>query len=133
MRPIIIMTALILSAGAVLAQSAPSQPAEPMDHAAMGYANAAAPAIPQDAAPSTRAYIEAAQKMHQAMAIDYTGDADVDFVNGMIAHHMGAIEMAKIVIKDGKDPQIRAMAEEVIKAQGAEIATMQDWLKVHAD
>jgi len=67
-------------------------------------------------------------KMHEDMAVEYTGDADVDFVRGMIPHHKGAVEMAKIVLKHGKDPEIRKLAEDIIKAQDAEIAFMEAWL-----
>ncbi len=85
-----------------------------------------------DAAPSTTAYIDANAKMHQAMAIDFTGNADVDFVRGMIGHHQGAIDMAKIVLENGADPEVRKLAQNVIAAQTAEIDWMQKWLETHA-
>lgn len=78
-----------------------------------------------------QAYEEANAKMHKDMAIELTGDADVDFVRGMIPHHQGAIDMAKVVLEHGKDPEIRKLAEGVISAQEGEIAFMQDWLKKH--
>jgi uncharacterized protein (DUF305 family) len=77
---------------------------------------------------STRAFEEANAKMHRDMGAALTGDPDVDFMQGMIPHHQGAIDMAEIALKYGKDPEVRKLADEVIKAQTAEIAFMKDWL-----
>lgn len=82
--------------------------------------------------PATMAYMAANAAMHDDMAIPYTGDADVDFIASMIPHHQGAVEMARIVLEHGSDPEVRKLAEAVIAAQQAEIAFMQDWLARHA-
>jgi len=76
---------------------------------------------------ATRAFRAANAKMHKDMDIRYSGDADKDFVAGMIPHHAGAVEMAKIVLRFGKDPEIRALAEGVVREQEKEIAQMQAW------
>jgi uncharacterized protein (DUF305 family) len=82
-----------------------------------------------DNSPSSLAYHGVNMKMHGAMDIAFTGNADVDFVKGMIPHHAGAVDMAKVVIAFGKDPEVKKLAESIIKAQETEIAQMQDWLK----
>ena len=61
------------------------------------------------------------------MAVPYTGDADKDFVAHMIPHHEGAVSMAEVLLKHGKDPELRKMAREIIKAQDKEIAFMKKW------
>jgi uncharacterized protein (DUF305 family) len=81
-----------------------------------------------DDSPSSKAFAEANAKMHKDMAVPLTGNADVDFVQGMIPHHQGAIDMAKIVLEHGKDPEIRKLAEDMINAQEGEIAMMKAWL-----
>ena len=81
-----------------------------------------------DISPSTTDFMAANDRMHAGMAIEYTGKADVDFLRGMIPHHQGAVDMARIVLKHGSDPEVRKFAESVIAAQEGEIKWMQDWL-----
>lgn len=57
-------------------------------------------------------------------------ERDIAFLEGMIVHHQGAIEMAQVVSQSTKRPEIKQMAEAIISAQRAEITTMQEWLKV---
>ena len=92
-----------------------------------GHAGHGAAASAQDSA-ATKAYKAANDKMHRDMDIAFTGDADADFLRGMIPHHQGAIDMAKIVLQHGKDPQVRKLAQEIVAAQEGEIAMMKKWL-----
>ena len=97
----------------------------------MGAAAAPAAGAAADTA-STTAFKSANDKMHASMNIPFTGNADKDFVNGMVPHHQGAVEMAKIVLQYGKDPALKKLAREIIKAQDKEIAFMQAWLAKNA-
>lgn len=96
-------------------------------HQGHGSHGTATPAASDSAA--TQAYKAANDKMHKEMGISFTGDPDVDFVRGMIPHHQGAVDMAKVVLAHGKDPELRKLAEGVIAEQEKEIAFMRDWLK----
>ena len=73
------------------------------------------------------------EKMQAAMAtLESSGKNDVDFVKLMLPHHQAAIDMAKVELKFGADPQMRRLAQEIITDQQSEIELMQLWLKQHA-
>lgn len=78
---------------------------------------------------STRAYNAAMAAMHKNMRVALSGDADVDFVRQMIPHHQGAVDMARVELRYGKDEHMKAFARWVIRAQEQEIASMKNWLE----
>jgi uncharacterized protein (DUF305 family) len=81
--------------------------------------------------PEQRENEAAMQRMHEGMMIQYSGDADRDFVNGMIPHHQGAIDMAQTELRYGRDPELRALAKNIVAAQEHEIGQMKRWQAGH--
>ncbi|MBI1308268.1 MAG: DUF305 domain-containing protein [Proteobacteria bacterium] len=58
-------------------------------------------------------------------------DADLDFARGMMANQRQAVEMAKDVLAYGRDPDLRMLAGDVVKASGDELERLQKWLALH--
>lgn len=82
-----------------------------------------------------------AQLMDEAMAImdrdmraaPMNGDPGHDFVTMMLPHHQGAIDMAKTILLNSKDPELRNLALGIIAEQQNEINVMRAWLARHPD
>jgi hypothetical protein len=59
-----------------------------------------------------------------------TGDEfDKVFLEEMIAHHQGAVNMASVVLRSAKHNELKTFAQSIIDAQSKEIATMEQWIK----
>jgi hypothetical protein len=67
----------------------------------------------------------AMKRMMNDMTVAPTGDVDLDFVAMMVPHHQGAIDMAVAVLRHGRNPQIRRLAQEIIVTQRQEITAMR--------
>ena len=80
------------------------------------------------ASPADKAFAASTQNMMNGMNVKPTGKPDKDFVLMMIPHHQGAIDMAKVELQYGTDPEMRQLATDIVAAQEKEIAQMKDWL-----
>ncbi|MGC1303900.1 MAG: DUF305 domain-containing protein [Caulobacteraceae bacterium] len=68
---------------------------------------------------------QAMDTMMAGMAVRPTGDVDADFAAMMIPHHQGAIDMAVLELRYGRNEQLRRIAQEIIVDQQQEIAAMR--------
>lgn len=129
--------ALALIAGTALAQPASQSSGQPGHDRTQGHAQGHAMPpdhLPQDQLtrdPASHAYMDGMRKMNREMRKPMTGDPDQDFARMMLPHHRGAVDMAKVQLKYGKDPELRAMAQKIVDDQTREIGQLQDWLKRH--
>lgn len=115
-RPTLALLALLAGSTATLAEDMPGMDMPPSTKAdALATAESA----------------KAMAAMHKSMMAPYTGDADVDFASHMLPHHQGAIDMARIELKYGKDPAMRTLAQSIIQAQDSEMKRMTVWLAKH--
>lgn len=133
-----LITSTLLALLTACNQSTPPTQTQPADTQSTANAPTPAPDTNMHAHHNTTApmaahsveYMQSMQKMHDDMTkAVQKANADVAFALGMIPHHQGAIEMANIQLKYGKDEQMRKLAQDIIAAQDPEITLMQNWLK----
>ena len=109
-----------LAVGPALAQAPAAPPTPAMQHGAM-------PGMPMSG--NHMEMMRQMEAMNKAMmAAPMTDNPDRDLVNMMIPHHQSAIDMARIYLRDGKDPEVRRMAEKIIADQQREISEFRAWL-----
>lgn len=110
--------ALAMAAGVALADNHEAGSMAGMDHSNMG-----------DMPGHMQSFMGAMDTMMGAMPMQSSGDPDADFLLMMIPHHQSAIDMALVELEQGDDEETRAMAQEIIDAQEAEIAEMRAMLE----
>ena len=89
---------------------------------AMGSARVSAAAPESDFMQANAAVMD---RMMAGMAAKPAGDVDIDFVDMMEPHHQGAIEMAELELRYGRNERLRRIAQEIIVDQQQEIAAMR--------
>ena len=116
MNKFTLLAALAMSAFFSTAQSAG---AEDMQGMTMKPATSAA----------DKAFAASMKAMMNGMNVKPTGKPDKDFVLMMIPHHLGAVDMAKVELQYGTDPELRQLATDIVAAQEKEMAQMKAWLE----
>lgn len=122
----ILVAALAFSGWAVVQFAEPrASNAQNMDHSTMPGMSSGSMSMND---PASKAMMEAMSRMQTSMSGAMSGNPDVDFARGMMAHHQGAIDMAKIELQYGTDPELKKLAGEIVAAQEKEIAFLKEWL-----
>lgn len=141
------MTARLVSFLALVVSSAPmacgagSAPAAPAAsaHAHATPAGAAprawsAPFVASRERPFGAQMMETMDRMDDGMVrAPMNGAPDHDFVTMMIPHHQGGIDMAKVLLVQGTDPEMRRLAQAIVTDQQNEIELMRLWLERHPE
>ncbi len=97
--------------------------------AAIAFGSAAVAAGRLVGSPDESAFLaendRAMARMMDGMSVKPSGDVDRDFVQTMIPHHQGAIDMAQAELRHGRNEQLRRIAQEIVVEQQQEIVAMR--------
>lgn len=77
---------------------------------------------------TARAFQAANEKMHKAMTINYTCRVEEDFIQAMLPHHQGAVDMCAVVLTSSTDSYLLSLCTNITRLQTAEMSWMKDWL-----
>lgn len=118
MRPVVgaVLLGTALSGGSAIAEGQPQQHDSSMKS---GHS------MSQGSQEMHQMHMDMMQKMPE---MKMTGDTDKDFAMMMKHHHEQGVKMAEIEAKNGKSPEMKAMANKIIQAQKQEIKKLEDWL-----
>ena len=121
MKPFLIAAALALAAPAV---AVGQQQDSSSEHSAGSHAGSGASAQMRE---------HMMQGSKQSMRMKMSGDVDKDFATMMRHHHQTGIRMAQEEIKNGKDPQMKQMAQKILESQQQESKQFDEWLQARGD
>lgn len=131
-----------LLTGTAVAQTGPATQQPPasqsgMQHGSMQHGNMAGgmqmspEMMARHGGPAGPEYHQAMMRMHQGMMAVNERDPGRAWAAMMIAHHQGAVDTSRIVLRHTQDRELRRMAEETIRSQEQEIARLRSWLQRH--
>lgn len=121
-------SALLPLAAAALLAAGTASAQQPMDHSKMRHGSEGGAS---HMAMADKAFMGAMQTMHKDMMAARGKSVDASFARKMIAHHQGAIDMAKVELEHGADAKTRQMAQRIIDESTRGIAELRDWLRQH--
>lgn len=128
LRQVLLGAALLLPGTTAFAEQGHSAHGSSLD------AEPSAPFVASSAHSFAELMDQAMGAMDQGMrAAPMHGDPDQDFVSMMIPHHQGAVDMAKALLLNGTDPEMRNLALSIITEQQNEIRLMRAWQQRQAE